>query len=365
MDTNLKLKTSHLARKPLALRVRNLSPQELAVRLSIAIAVVITAIATLLWLVYLPFSYLFSLAILFASYLITYYVFMWGIRQFIDRKFRLIYKTIHNLKVDWKKESKGIDMREDIFGKIREEVIEWDKHNRQEIERLTDQEEFRRDFLGNVSHELKTPIFSIQGYILTLLEGGLEDQKINREFLLKAEKSIDRMIEMVNDLDEISRLESNRMLLNRKKFDLNELTKEVIESLEYKATLKDISIQITNPKITNVIADPSKISQVLTNLIVNSINYGKEGGRTKIKYFDLGENILVEVNDNGRGIGEEHLSRLFERFYRVDKGRSRAEGGSGLGLAIVKHIMEAHDQTINVRSKLGEGSTFSFTLEKA
>ena len=121
----------------------------------------------------------------------------------------------------------------------------------------------------------------------------------------------------------------------------------------------------TNPKITNVIADPSKISQVLTNLIVNSINYGKEGGRTKIKYFDLGENILVEVNDNGRGIGEEHLSRLFERFYRVDKGRSRAEGGSGLGLAIVKHIMEAHDQTINVRSKLGEGSTFSFTLEKA
>lgn len=257
-------------------------------------------------------------------------------------------------------------MSEDVFGRIRREVIDWDNRNRKEIERLTDQEEFRRDFLGNVSHELKTPIFSIQGYILTLLEGGLEDKEINRNFLLKAEKSINRMIEMVDDLDEIARLESNRMQLNIKRFDFLSLTKEVIESLEYKAKKKKISLRmIADQKNLFVKGDPAKITQVLTNLIVNSINYGKEPGQTKIKFFDLGENVLIEISDNGRGIEEEHLPRLFERFYRIDKGRSRAEGGSGLGLAIVKHIMEAHQQTINVRSKIGEGSVFSFTLAKA
>lgn len=257
-------------------------------------------------------------------------------------------------------------MSEDVFGRIRQEVIDWDKRNRKEIARLTDQEKFRREFLGNVSHELKTPIFSIQGYILTLLEGGLEDKKINRNFLLKAEKSINRMIEMVDDLDEISKLESNRMVLDIKRFDLLALTKEIIESLEYKAKKKKISLRMnTDQKNIFVKADPARISQVITNLLVNSINYGKEDGRTTVKFFDLDENVLVEVGDNGRGIEAEHLPRLFERFYRVDKGRSRSDGGSGLGLAIVKHIMEAHQQTINVRSKVGEGSVFSFTLEKA
>ncbi|MEQ8908969.1 MAG: ATP-binding protein [Vicingaceae bacterium] len=345
--------------------MRNLSPQELAIRLALAIAVVVASLGTLFWLFYEPFNFLFTATLLLSTLLITYIVFMWGIRQFIDRKFRLIYKTIHNRKVGLKKETQNLDMNEDIFGKIREEVIEWDKHNRREIERLTDQEKFRRDFLGNVSHELKTPIFSIQGYILTLLEGGLEDKKINREFLLKAEKSINRMIEMVDDLDEISKLESNRMQLNRKDFDLSELTKEVIESLEHRADSRKIKLQLTTPKATKVNGDPVRISQVLTNLIVNSINYGKEEGRTNIKFYDMDENILIEVSDNGRGIAEEHLPRLFERFYRIDKGRSRAEGGSGLGLAIVKHIIESHDQTINVRSTEGEGSTFSFTLKKA
>jgi len=291
---------------------------------------------------------------------------MWGISQFIDRKFRLIYKTIHNLKIGLKKEPLKLDLKEDIFGKIREEVIEWDKNNRKEIERLTDQEKFRREFLGNVSHELKTPIFSIQGYILTLLEGGLDDKKINRSFLLKAEKSINRMIEMVDDLDEIARLESNRIALNMQRFNLTELTKEVIESLEYKAAKKKIHLRLSDPhKEVFVEADAGKISQVITNLIVNSINYGKEGGKTTVKFFDMDENILVEVGDNGRGIHQEHLPRLFERFYRIDKGRSRAEGGSGLGLAIVKHIIEAHQQTINVRSVVDEGSVFSFTLKKA
>ena len=260
---------------------------------------------------------------------------------------------------------KKISMKEDVFGRIREEVIEWDKSNRKEIERLTDQEEFRRDFLGNVSHELKTPIFSIQGYILTLLEGGLEDKSINRNFLLKAEKGINRMIEMVDDLDEIAKLESNRMGLNIEEFDLLELINEVIESLELNAKKKNIRLRLkTNGRTVRIKADPAKISQVLTNLLVNSINYGKQEGETTISLFDLDENILVEIADNGRGIAAEHLPRLFERFYRVDKGRSRAEGGSGLGLAIVKHILEAHNQSINVRSTLEKGSVFSFTLKR-
>lgn len=367
MAISLKPSLLSAKRKPLVLRMRNLTPKQLAFRLSLLVAALISVLSSsLLWMINHQISWQQVVIIFLLSFLICYAIFLWGIRQFIDRKFRLIYKTIHNLKVGLKRGPIKVDLGEDVFGRIRQEVIDWDQRNRKEIERLTDQEKFRREFLGNVSHELKTPIFSIQGYILTLLEGGLEDKKINRNFLLKAEKSINRMIEMVDDLDEISRLESNRMQLDIKRFDLLALGKEVIESLEYRSKKKEISVRIhSDLKNLFVKADPAKITQVLTNLIVNSIHYGKNEGRTTIKFFDLGENILVEVADNGRGIASEHLPRLFERFYRVDKGRSRNEGGSGLGLAIVKHIMEAHQQTINVRSKVGEGSVFSFTLEKA
>lgn len=352
--------------KHIALQVRNLTPKQLSFRLALGVAFLCGLVGTGVWLLNSPFSFLFTFLLFVGSLLSSYFIFLWGIKHFIDRKIRLIYKTIHNLKVGLKKDNQQLDMSQDIFGKIREEVIEWDKHNRKEIERLTDQEKYRREFLGNVSHELKTPIFSIQGYILTLLEGGLEDKKINRDFLLKAEKSINRMIEMVDDLDEIAKLESNRMQLNFQRFDLSELCKEVIESTEYKAKKKKIKVRLANnTKPTFVKADPSRISQVITNLVMNSINYGKENGETRIKFYDMDENVLVEVSDNGRGISEEHLPRLFERFYRVDKGRSRAYGGSGLGLAIVKHIIEAHKQTINARSVLGEGSVFSFTLKKA
>jgi two-component system phosphate regulon sensor histidine kinase PhoR len=346
--------------------MRNLTPKQLAIRLSLLIAALITLLSSLIWLITNPLEWHLVALTFLISFITCYFIFLWGISEFIDRKFRLIYKTIHNLKVGLKRDPQKVDLGEDVFGRIRQEVIDWDKRNRKEIARLTDQEKFRREFLGNVSHELKTPIFSIQGYILTLLEGGLEDKEINRNFLLKAEKSINRMIEMVDDLDEISKLESNRMVLNIKRFDLLALARDIIESLEYKAKKKKINLRInSDQKNIFVKADPARISQVLTNLIVNSINYGKEEGRTTIKFFDLDENVLVEVGDNGRGIEAEHLPRLFERFYRVDKGRSRTDGGSGLGLAIVKHIMEAHQQTINVRSKVGEGSVFSFTLEKA
>ena len=346
--------------------MRNISPKDLSFRLALLISVVITLIGSLINFYSNEFNIFFIFLLFVSSIVISYAVILWGISQFIDKKFRLIYKTIHNLKLGLKREPLTLDMSEDIFVKIREEVIEWDKNNRKEIERLTDQEEFRRDFLGNVSHELKTPIFSIQGYILTLLEGGLEDDTINRSFLQKAEKSLNRMIEMVDDLDEIAKLESNRIELNLQPFNIVNLANEVVEAVEYKAKKKGIKLSVSNQSSSVIVtADAAKITQVLTNLLMNSINYGKEGGKTNIRLYDLAENILVEVKDNGKGIAEEHLPRLFERFYRVDKGRSRADGGSGLGLAIVKHIVEAHKQTINVRSTLGEGATFSFTLKKA
>lgn len=346
--------------------MRNISPKALSFRLALLISAIITVVGSLSLAYTNEFDFSYTVFLFICSLGISYGIIFWGISQFIDKQFRLIYKTIHNLKVGLKKDPLGLDMSEDIFGKIREEVIEWDNNNRREIERLTDQEEFRRDFLGNVSHELKTPIFSIQGYILTLLEGGLEDKTINRSFLQKAEKSLNRMIEMVDDLDEIAKLESNRIELNIQTFNLANLIKEVIEAVEYKAKKKNIKLSISK-ETSNVMvkADASKITQVLTNLLMNAINYGEHDGKTSIRFYDLAENILVEVKDNGKGIAEEHLPRLFERFYRVDKGRSRADGGSGLGLAIVKHIIEAHHQTINVRSTPGNGSTFSFTLKKA
>lgn len=362
----MKSKVSRSSRNFLALIMRNISPKDLSFRLALLISVVITLIGSLINFYSNEFNIFFIFLLFVSSIVISYAVILWGISQFIDKKFRLIYKTIHNLKLGLKREPLTLDMSEDIFGKIREEVIEWDKNNRKEIERLTDQEEFRRDFLGNVSHELKTPIFSIQGYILTLLEGGLEDDTINRSFLQKAEKSLNRMIEMVDDLDEIAKLESNRIELNLQPFNIVNLANEVVEAVEYKAKKKGIKLSVSNQSSSVIVtADAAKITQVLTNLLMNSINYGKEGGKTNIRLYDLAENILVEVKDNGKGIAEEHLPRLFERFYRVDKGRSRADGGSGLGLAIVKHIVEAHKQTINVRSTLREGATFSFTLKKA
>jgi two-component system, OmpR family, phosphate regulon sensor histidine kinase PhoR len=289
------------------------------------------------------------------------------IERFVYKKIKIIYRTIHNLKLGKTNFPDYLDVDSDIISQVNRDVINWANSKRQEIENLKNREEYRKEFIGNVSHELKTPIFNIQGYILTLLEGGLEDEKINRDYLFRAEKSVDRMISIVEDLDTVTRLESGQLTMDLVKFDIVELAKDVAESNERNASIKKIQIIIKkkNDRPVMVYGDKDRIRQVLTNLMVNSIKYGKQEGRTEIRFYDMEENILVEVSDNGIGIAEEHLPRLFERFYRVDKSRSRDSGGSGLGLAIVKHIIEAHEQTINVRSSEGEGSTFSFTLEKA
>ena len=251
---------------------------------------------------------------------------------------------------------------------ISEELTAWADTNDKEIARLKETESFRKQYVGMVAMS-ETPIFNIQGYISTLLDGGLEDDLINRKYLERAEKSIDRLIDIVNDLDTISKLESNMTRLKMESFDIAAMTREIAEQAEIEADKKGIKIQVRGadslPSPFWVCADKHFVGQVLVNLIINSIRYGKEGGVTRIKFRDMLDKILVEVEDNGVGIAKEDVPRIFERFYRTDKGRSREQGGTGLGLAIVKHIIEAHGERINVRSELGVGTTFSFTLKKA
>jgi two-component system phosphate regulon sensor histidine kinase PhoR len=289
-------------------------------------------------------------------------------RNYLNEKFKLIYKTIHNLKLTKEeKRNKTVDMKVDVLNAVEQEVKDWADSKSSEIEQLRKLEAYRKEFLSNVSHELRTPLFNIQGYISSLLEGGTNDPSISRTYLEKSESNIDRMIEMIEELEVISRLESGEMQLDESHFDLYSLCKEVYTHLEDLAKTKNITLKFgadTNIGLF-VYADREKVRQVLVNLVTNSIKYGVDNGRTKISMYDMVENYLVEVSDNGIGIEEKHLPRLFERFYRVDRNRSRTEGGTGLGLAIVKHIVEAHGQTVNIRSTPGLGSTFSFTVKKA
>jgi two-component system, OmpR family, phosphate regulon sensor histidine kinase PhoR len=347
--------------------VNNLTPKGIALRISFLVATIVTIIVLLAQTYADKYNLLVLVCVYPATFISSYYGFLIAIEKFIYTKIKLVYRTIHNLKRNKTTEFNKLNLDKDILTQVREDVIEWDKTNKQEIERLKDMESYRREFVGNVSHELKTPIFNIQGYLLTLLEGGIYDENINVSYLTKANKSVERMIAIIDDLDQITKLEAGVIEMNLKKVDLIELTKETINSIDITAQEKNIKTSVvnhTNKPSVFVLADSDKISQVLVNLIVNSFKYGKEDGETKIEFFDMDEFILVEVSDNGQGIPEEHHTRLFERFYRTDKGRARNAGGSGLGLSIVKHIIEAHEQTINVRSTPDVGSTFSFTLKK-
>ena len=288
------------------------------------------------------------------------------IRKYVAYKLKPIYSIV--LSRDVHTNEIFSELKDKHVENIGEELTAWADTNDKEIARLKETEQFRKQYLGNVAHELKTPIFNIQGYISTLLDGGLEDELINRKYLERAEKSIDRLINIVNDLDTISKLESNMNRLKMERFDIVALTKEIAEQAEMEADQKGIKISVKGaenlPSPFWVLADKHYIGQVMVNLIINSIRYGKEGGQTRVHFRDMLDKILIEVEDNGSGIGKEDLPRVFERFYRTDKGRSREQGGTGLGLAIVKHIVEAHGERITVRSELGVGSTFSFTLKK-
>lgn len=304
--------------------------------------------------------------VLLGTFCIVALVALFIIRKYVAYKLKPIYsivlsRDVHTTEILSELKDKRVE-------NIGEELTAWADTNDKEIARLKEAERFRKQYLGNVAHELKTPIFNIQGYISTLLDGGLEDELINRKYLERAEKSIDRLINIVNDLDTISKLESSMNKLNLEKFDIVALAKEIAEQAEIEADKKHIRITVKGvenlPSPFWVLADKHYIGQVFVNLIINSIRYGKEGGQTRVHFRDMLDRILVEVEDNGLGIGKEDLPRVFERFYRTDKGRSREQGGTGLGLAIVKHIIEAHGERITVRSEPGVGSTFSFTLKK-
>lgn len=313
-------------------------------------------------------SYVYSIVVLVLLSLVTFFVFRYILEKFIYDKIKVIYKTIHTLKLPKRDKRERVNLNEDVLEKVSWDVTQWAQKHQQEIEDLKKMEAYRREFLGNVSHELKTPLFNLQGFLLTLLEGAIDDPQVNRTYLEKAAKNLERMINLVKDLEIIAHLESGEIKMNYSRFDIISLTREVFEMLELKAKQKNIQL-IFNEKHDDglpiwVMADRERIRQVLHNLIENAINYGIENGRAKVSFYEMNDLILVEVSDNGIGIEEKHIPRLFERFYRVDKSRSRNLGGSGLGLAIVKHIIESHGQTIHVRSAPGVGSTFSFTLQR-
>ncbi|MBK9291605.1 MAG: sensor histidine kinase [Bacteroidetes bacterium] len=326
--------------------------------LAVLLTVVFTGISLNMWL-----AAGIALLIFALSYLVSFRF----IDNFIYKKIRLIYKAIPGFKSRVESKSTSNNVQTGSIEGIREAVIEWSARQKLEIEELRKMAAYRREFLGNISHELKTPIFNIQGYVLTLLDGGLEDPNINKDYLLRTEKSINRLIAIVEDLEEISKLESGELKLNLISFDIAELARDVAEFLEMKARKNNAVITISNElqRPLMVYADKKRIRQVLINLIENAVKYGdKPENQILVRFFDMDEHYLIEVKDNGPGIPEESLPRIFERFYRTDKGRSRDHGGSGLGLAIVKHIIEAHGQSIRVRSKLGKGTVFAFTLPK-
>lgn len=283
------------------------------------------------------------------------------VNVFIFNKIKLIYRLIEDLRVD-----KSEKEKQNILDAVKEKVMEFSLQKSKEIEQLKKLEQYRKEFLGNVSHELKTPIFNIQGYLETLLDGGLDDAKISKDFITRASRNAERLSEIVSDLLLISQYESGDLKLDIDVYDIKEQAEDVFESFVMQARVKNMELRFrenyTKPIWVN--ADKSRIGQVFYNLISNAIKYCNPNCFVSIAFTEHDDNITVEVSDNGPGISQEHLDRLFERFYRVDKARSRDQGGTGLGLAIVKHILEAHKQPIAVQSSVGIGTTFTFSLRK-
>ncbi len=340
---------------------KNISPSKLAFINAVVLTIIIGSITLIFhedWIAVITIT----LAVFISAFLLI----KKSVEIFIYRKFKLIYKFIYDTKATKREEFfyENIVPQKSIE-EVSEDVLKWGNAKRNEIALLRQNEKFRKDFLMNLAHELKTPIFTTQGYIDTLLSGGLHDPAINEKFLRNATKGIDRLVQLTRDLDEISKLESGEVAINYSVFRILDLVSEVYDELSLKAQEKQIQLTYKKDSSSNlpVLADRSKIRQVLVNLVENAIKYSNSGDTITVGVYEIDEEkILLEVSDNGPGIASEHLNRIFERFYRVDRGRSRDIGGTGLGLAIVKHIVEAHRQTITVRSKENVGSSFGFTL---
>ncbi len=341
---------------------KNISPRQLSVFTALLLAIPIS-----LLIGYVERSWwigLVSFTLILGG---SYFLILFMMERFIYRKIKLIYKFIYKTKATKKEETyykyilpaKSID-------EVREDVEAWAAKNEEELEILRQNEQFRKEFLQNLSHEFKTPVFAIQGYVDTLLSGAWSKPEVNRKFLEKTAKNVDRLTHLLNDLDEISKLERGELVLSGENFVIQDLVKEVYESLTAKTELLQMQCSIKKgcESPLSVFADKEKIRQVLTNLVENSIKYGKQYGTvTASMYKTDGKHILIEISDDGIGIPEKHLPRIFERFYRTEEGRSIDVSGSGLGLAICKHIIEAHGQTIHVRSTEAVGTTVGFTLD--
>lgn len=340
---------------------KNFSPQQAALVSSLPIALLAALAVYGYSRMWVPSVVFFCLL-----WLVAYLVIFYTVKRFIYRKIKLIYKLIYQTKASKKEEFyfKKL-LPQNTIEQVSDDVEQWAVHHRSELEVLKKNERYRKEFLLNLSHELKTPIFAIQGYIDTLLNGAAEDNEVRMKFLENASKNTDRLVNLIDDLDEITKLESGEQLLNKQSFVIQDLIKEVFETLSIKADEKNIKCFIKDgcelPLF--VYADKEKIRMVLLNLIDNAIKYGKQNGTIEGSAYKIdGKKILVEISDNGYGIPEAHLPRVFERFYRTDLARTRKVGGSGLGLSIVKHIIEAHGETIHVRSKTDVGTTFGFIL---
>lgn len=308
--------------------------------------------------------FLFSFIFILTVYTFSFFVIQYRVEHFIYRRVKKIYDDVSLLEsTSYVNKPITTDMET-----LTREVKKFATDKKMEIEMLKVREEYRREFLGNVSHELKTPLFTVQGYLSTLLDGAINDKTVRKKYLKRAEKGVERLIYIVEDLDMITKLEVGDLNLEFSEFDIVELIQNVFDLLELKADKKKITLAFNNYHIQpiSVFGDKDKIQQVVENLIVNSIKYGKKEGATEVAIVNLtNEKVLIRITDNGEGIEKQNIPRLFERFYRVDKSGSRTEGGSGLGLAIVKHIIEAHNEKIYVESEFGIGSEFSFTLNKA
>lgn len=304
-----------------------------------------------------------SVLISFIIFGLSFLILQLRVRKLFFERIRQIYEDLE-FETDSLIKTSPIDSDMNSFSRDLEEFV---KLKRTEIETLKKEGIYRKEFVGNVAHELKTPLFSVQGYISNLLDGAMDDKELLKKYLKRAEKSVDRLTFIIKDLDLITQLESSTLKLKVTSFDIIKLTEEIIEDLEISASKRNIKIIFNKnyDKQILVEADKNRIEQVITNLVSNSINYGSEKGTTEISFESNVEKIIVKVNDNGEGITEENMPRLFQRFFRVDVSRSRSQGGSGLGLAIVKHIIDAHNENIYVQSTVGVGSEFSFTLKKS
>ena len=328
------------------------------------LTIITTVVVLITYFLFEKFGLTITIGSVVLLFVLFFFIIQYRVEYFIYRRVRKIYNDVSLLEIeDLQRQSVTTDMET-----LSKSVQKFAEGKRIEIQNLTERDSFRRDFLGNVAHELKTPLFTVQGYILTLIEGALYDKDILEKYLDRANKGVERLVAIVKDLDMIAKLETDGLKMNMQPFNILELVQNVFDLFEMRAKKRNITLvfdRIYEFPIF-VSGDIERIEQVLINLVVNSIKYGKIGGITKVGVDDYNQNkFIIKVSDNGEGVKQEHLSRLFERFYRVDQSRSRDQGGSGLGLSIVKHLIEAHNENILLKSTYGKGSEFSFTLEKA